>query len=159
MNRECGIKETHICDFMCSRSDQDSHPLLLRAKRPLLRSNKLVTQAKQVQLVSQSQHGSLCWMSNDMISPQLSIVTHTPHLHNHGNTHAFQLAVFYVIVASIICDVLPTSIYMYSRRGLAMAETCPAHWVIVLHLGLEGCSQPRELWFVDILMYVWDNIP
>ena len=26
------------------------------------------------------------------------------------------------------------------------------HWVIVLHLGLEGCSQPRELWFVDILM-------
>ena len=29
-----------------------------------------------------------------------------------------------------------------------------AHWVIVLHLGLEGCSQPRELWFVDILMYM-----
>ena len=29
------------------------------------------------------------------------------------------------------------------------------HWVIVLHLhvGLEGCSQPGELWFVDILMY------
>ena len=37
-------------------------------------------------------------------------------------------------------------------RGLALAEICPAHWVtlIVLHLGLEGCSQPRELWFVDI---------
>ena len=30
----------------------------------------------------------------------------------------------------------------------------PAHWVIVLHLGLEGCSQPKELWFVDILIYV-----
>ena len=29
----------------------------------------------------------------------------------------------------------------------------PAYWVIVLHLGLEGCLQPRELWFVDILMY------
>ena len=28
-----------------------------------------------------------------------------------------------------------------------------AHWVIVLHLGLEGCLQPRELRFVDILMY------
>ena len=26
------------------------------------------------------------------------------------------------------------------------------NWVIVLHLGLEGCSQPRELWFIDILM-------
>ena len=26
--------------------------------------------------------------------------------------------------------------------------------MIVLHLGLEGCSQPGELWFVDILMYV-----
>ena len=36
---------------------------------------------------------------------------------------------------------------------LALAETRPAHWVIVLHLGLEGCSQPRELWFIDILMY------
>ena len=24
--------------------------------------------------------------------------------------------------------------------------------MIVLHLGLEGCSQPRELWFVD--MYI-----
>ena len=27
------------------------------------------------------------------------------------------------------------------------------NWVIVLHLGLEGCSQPRESWFSDILMY------
>ena len=34
-------------------------------------------------------------------------------------------------------------------------ETRPAHWVIVLYLGLEGCLQPRELWFVDILMYVY----
>ena len=33
-----------------------------------------------------------------------------------------------------------------------MAKTRPAQWVI--HLGLEGCSQPRELWFSDILMYM-----
>ena len=26
--------------------------------------------------------------------------------------------------------------------------------MIALHVGLEGCSQPRELWFVDILMYI-----
>ena len=36
-----------------------------------------------------------------------------------------------------------------------MAEVRPAQWVIVLHLGLEGCSQPRELWFSDILMYIY----
>ena len=28
------------------------------------------------------------------------------------------------------------------------------HGVIVLHLGLEGCSQPMELWFSDIIMYI-----
>ena len=44
-------------------------------------------------------------------------------------------------------------LYVHGVRGLALAETRPAHWVIVLHLGLEGCSQPRELWFVDILVY------
>ena len=27
---------------------------------------------------------------------------------------------------------------------------CIAHWVIILHRGLEGCSQPRKLWFIDI---------
>ena len=30
--------------------------------------------------------------------------------------------------------------------------------MIVLHLGLEGCSQPRELWFVDVLMYMTYNV-
>ena len=35
---------------------------------------------------------------------------------------------------------------------LALAKMHPAHWVIVLHLGLEGCSQTRELWFIDILI-------
>ena len=50
----------------------------------------------------------------------------------------------------------PSVLYVHSVKhphSLALAETRPAHWVIVLHLGLEGCSQPRELWFVDILMY------
>ena len=54
--------------------------------------------------------------------------------------------------------------YIWAHRGLHTVigtiprchehETCPAHWVIVLHLGLEGCSQPMELWFIDILMYI-----
>ena len=35
-------------------------------------------------------------------------------------------------------------------------ETHPAHWVIVLHLGLEGCAWPRELWFV---MYMYIHAP
>ena len=43
-------------------------------------------------------------------------------------------------------------VHVHVHGGLALAKTRPAHWVIVLHLGLEGCSQPRELWFVDILM-------
>ena len=38
---------------------------------------------------------------------------------------------------------------------MALAETRPVHWVIVLHLGLEGGSQPRELWFINILMILY----
>ena len=29
---------------------------------------------------------------------------------------------------------------IHVHGGLALAETRPAHWMIVLHLGLEGCS-------------------
>ena len=43
---------------------------------------------------------------------------------------------------------LPVTPAQLKRPGIGRN----AHWVIVLHLGFEGCSQPRELWFVDILM-------
>ena len=53
----------------------------------------------------------------------------------------------------------PRVLYMYEEvlhilngQMYMLAETRPAHWVIVLHLGLEGCLQPRELWFVDIFI-------
>ena len=70
---------------------------------------------------------------------------------------------YYALLASVLCT---CTLYIHvqgpphpyaiiaSWRTRALAEMRPAHWVIVLHLGLEGCSQPRELWLVDILMYV-----
>ena len=59
----------------------------------------------------------------------------------------------------ILTDFTHTHAYgLKTTHTCALAETRPAHWVIVLHLGLEGCSQPRELWFVDILMRIFYNI-
>ena len=61
---------------------------------------------------------------------------------------------------------------MFSRPVICQWATCTctrtkvasagwAHTIcgihVVLHLGLEGCSQPRELWFVDILMYTYQG--
>ena len=72
---------THLCDLMRSRSDQDTHPLLLGAKRPLLRPDKLVTQAKQVQFVCQRQHCPFRGVTDYLTPPQLGVVADTPHLY------------------------------------------------------------------------------
>ena len=44
--------------------------------------------------------------------------------------------------------------YVCVNYFLSLKAVLHAHWVIVLHLGFEGCLQPRELWFSDTLMHV-----
>ena len=75
-----------------------------------------------------------------------------------GSTYFFEQRADLVELSCDCCFVYQQPLWFVCNvhvGGLAVAETRPAHWVIVLHLGLEGCSQPRELWFVDILMYVY----
>ena len=61
-------------------------------------------------------------------------------LHASAYTHAYIIIYMYIHVP---CHMYVRSICLHND----------IHGMIVLHLGLEGCSQPRELWFSDILMY------
>ena len=36
----------------------------------------------------------------------------------------------------------------------ALVETSPVHWVTSRHVCVYGCSQLRELWFNDLLLYM-----
>ena len=74
---------------------------------------------------------------------------HISHVHRATPTGGGQKKCNNMLSVTYLLDV---SRLHYGELPYSQYLTTAVSKVTVLHLGLEGCSQPGELWFVDILM-------